>query len=129
MRQARTTKGFEYMDTGFLMIFDLIALGCGLDCLLTCYKLRVAGRLFPNSLLVPNNKTPKDCLEPEAYVQYIFPRLLILGILITLFGAVTLANEFLSFMGLVASEICTGISLTVIIWYAVCSSRAVKRWW
>lgn len=117
------------MDNSFLVIFDLIALGCGAYCIFTYMKLRMAGRLFPNSILIPNGKKPSDCEDAEEYIRYIGPRLLILGIYVSVFGIISLVNEYLNWFNLLVSEIITGLSLVMIIWYAVCNSRANKRFW
>lgn len=117
------------MNSSFLMMFNLISLGCGIYCLYTYAKLRIAGRLFPNSLLVPSGRKPKDCLDAPTYIAYVQPRLLILGILVTAFGIVTTLDSFYQFFSLLLNELLTVAMLGVIVWYAVCSSKANKRYW
>lgn len=118
------------MNDSFLMMFDMISLACGVFCIYTCIKLRQrGGKLFNNSLLIPKGKTEKDCLDEEAYSAYIAPKLMVLGILITLFGAVNLLNEYLNLYGLLVSEILTGCAFVSVVWYAVCNSKANKRYW
>ena len=117
------------MENSFLMFFDLIAIGCGVYMLYTWYKLKLAGRLFPNALLIPKDKSPKSCADPEGYIRYIQPRTLITGIFITVFGIINMVNEYAQFYGLIGSEILVGVNLVVIIWYGVCYSKAVKLYW
>ena len=117
------------MENSFLMFFDLIAIGCGVYMLYTWYKLKLAGRLFPNALLIPKDKSPKSCADPEGYIRYILPKTLITGILITLLGIVRLVNEYAQFFGLVVSEIVICLDLDVIAWYGVCYSKSVKLYW
>lgn len=116
------------MDNSFFMIFDLISLGCGIYILYTYAKLRIAGRLFPNGLLIPKDRSPKDCSDSEGYIRYIQPRLLIIGIFITIFGALTLVNEYLHFMDTNAILASIGVALAVLIWYGVCSGKANRRY-
>ena len=114
-RAAR--ERMDHMDDSFFMIFDLISLGCGIYLLYTYIKLRMAGRLFPSSLLIPKDRSPKDCKDSAAYIRYIQPRMLMIGILITLFGAVSLVNEYLHFP-----------AFAVVVWYGVCSGKANRRY-
>lgn len=117
------------MDNSFLTIFDIIALGCGFYCIITFVKLRIAGRLFPNGLLVPKDKKPKDCEDEAAYIAYLGPRLLILGIVTTLFGAVSMVNEYMQLYTMQVSLILTGVAFLTVVWYGVCTYRANKKYW
>ena len=114
---------------GFLMIFDVISLVCGVYILYSYVKLRMAGRLFPNSLLIPSGKSPKDCLDPEGYIQYIQSKLLVVGIPVTVFGIINIINEYMKLFSYQISLIMTGVVLLIIIWFAVCSSKANRRYW
>ncbi len=111
------------------MIFDFISIACGGYILITWFKLRIAGRLFPNSLLIPKDKAPKDCLDAPGYIAYIGPRMLIFGIPVLLFGVISLINEYVQFYGLWVAEGMTFATLGFIIWYAVCTRKAVKMFW
>lgn len=114
---------------GFSSFFDLFSLLCGGYILVTWIKLRVAGRLFPNGLLIPKNKTVKDCADAPGYIRYLSPRLLIVGVIVTLSGVLGLLNETLDLYGVLVSEIIVAVCLTVLIWYAACTVRANKRFW
>ena len=118
------------MNDSFMMMFDIISLGCGGYCLFTFMKLHMTrGALFPNSLLIPNGMTPKDCTDPKTYTKYIGPKLLILGIVTAAFGLINMANSYFDLFTLLVSEILTGVALATVIWYGVCSSKANKRFW
>ena len=115
-------------NDSFFMLFDLISLGCGMYILFTYVKLRMAGRLFPNTLLVPKDRSPKDCLDSEAYIRYIQPRLLIIGIFVTLFGLINFLNEFLHLYNYQIGLVLTGVALVALGWYAVCSGKANRKY-
>lgn len=117
------------MDESFLSVFDLIALGCGVYCLYTYYKLRTSGALFKNALLIPNGKSPKECLDEAAYIAYLQPKLLVISIVTFLFGLVSLINEQFGLYGFWVSEALTAVSLLTVIWYGVCSAKANRRYW
>lgn len=113
----------------FTSMFDVISLACGVYILITWFKLHAAGRLFPNSLLIPRDKSPKDCLDPAAYIGYIGPRLLIVGIVVTLSGVAGLLNTWLGLYGFWVGEGIIVLCLAALVWYCICSSRANKKYW
>jgi len=117
------------MDDSFLLIFDYISLACGVYCLYVYMKLRLTKHLFKNSILLPSGKEPKDCLDEEAFVAYMRPKLLVLGIVTFLFGVLCLVDEKFNIYNLLVNEILTGISFLTVVWFGVCSSKANKRYW
>lgn len=117
------------MDNSFFMIFDLISTACGGYILFTWFKLHVAGRLFPNGLLIPNGKSPKDCLDAEAYIRYIKPKMLIIGVIVTAFGLTSLINQYVTLYNSQVGLILTGVIFAAIVWFGVCSSKANRRYW
>ena len=111
------------------MIFDYISIGCGVYILYTFVKLMIYGRLFANSLLIPSGKKPEDCDDPAGYIAYVKPRLLVVGIVVLVFGIVSLINESLQFFTFAASMASVGFTFLVLIWYGICSSKAYKLYW
>ncbi len=77
------------------LILDLIALGCGLYCLYTWVRLMIGKRLFPNSILVPKEKKPSDCIDEEGYIAAIRLPMAVVAIVTTLYGAFMFVNEHL----------------------------------
>lgn len=110
----------------FNLILDLIGLGCGVYCMYTWLKLTLSGRLFKNSLLVPKEKAVEDCLDEDGYVMYMKPRLGVLAVVTLLYGIAITLNDNLAeaFMPYPWNFIPLLAVLGVLIWYAVCNSRA-----
>lgn len=117
------------MDDSMFTLFDFISLAAGAYVLYTWYRLLVSKRLFANSLLIPKDQSPKNCDDPDGYIRYILPRLLVLGLVLFLFGAVSMANSSLQFYSKAVGIALNFVTLAVIAWYAVCSVRAFKRFW
>lgn len=118
------------MDTNSMFaFFDMISLAAGAYVLYVWYRLQAVGRLFENSLLIPKDYRIKDCADPDGYIRYLKPRLLILGLYLALYGIMALINSNLQLYNNTVSMVLNGVALAVIIWYAVCSSKAVKRYW
>ena len=123
---------------GFNGIFNLITLGYGLYAVYTWFRL-LREPLFSNPLLIPKERAPKDCLEPETYVAYIRPRTLVLGVIAALSGGIGLLGEGMGFLAAAAAAIgmdllpfellyLVALPLAVVIWYAVCVVRAQKKY-
>ena len=109
------------------MIVDFLVLGCGVYVLYGWLQLRKAGHLIDNKLIYPNGCTAANCKEPEAFYAYMMPRFLLLGILTTLDGIVTVVNDFLPFMPSAASLTLNGLFFAFIVYFAVIISRSYKR--
>lgn len=125
-------------QNGFDTIFNLITLGYGLYAVYTWFQLR-GGALFPNPLLIPKDLRPDHCLDEAAYVAYIRPRTLILGVIAALSGGAGMADQSAGFLAAWAAAL--GVSdlmlrlilmvvlpLAVVIWYAVCLVRAQRKY-
>lgn len=118
------------MDTNSMFaFFDMISLAAGVYVLYVWYRLHAVRRLFENSLLIPKDFRIKDCGDPDGYIRYLKPRLLILGLYLAIYGLVALVNNSLQFYNRTVAIILNGVALAVIIWYAVCITKAVKRYW
>lgn len=111
---------------GFNLIMDLIALGCGAYCLYTWLKLQTSGKLFKNSILVPKEKDVTDCLDEAGYVAYMKPRVGVLAIVTLVYGVCITVNDNMKtpFLPYPWTFIPLVVVLAVLVWYAVCNSRA-----
>ena len=117
------------MDNSMLSLFDFISLAAGGYALYTWYQLLTTKKLFANSLLIPKDQVPKDCKDSDAYIRYIKPRVLILGVFLALFGLISLVNSNLHLYNNMVDMALTFVAVIVIVWYAVCSVRSFRRYW
>lgn len=110
----------------FDLILNVLMLVCGLYVFYTVLKLRIGKTLFKNSLLVPNDKQPSDCLDEPGYIAYLTPRLLVVAFFTTASGIVYLLNDLLPqpLLPYPWSLIQTGVVLAVLVWYAFVNRRA-----
>lgn len=79
--------------SGFELYVNIITLVCGIYLLYVAIKVQRLGRLFPNQILIPKDAKLSDCLDEEGYIAFIAPKLLIVGALVTLDGALCLADS------------------------------------
>ena len=64
----------------------------------TVFRLRRDRVLFDNKLLYPGGCTKDDCLDPDGFIDYILPRLIIIGVAFLLCGAFTALVVFVPAM-------------------------------
>lgn len=91
--------------TGFELYFNIITLAAGVYFLYTWWKLRKAGKLFANQLLVPKDSKPEQCLDEEGYIASVSPKLLVCGLICTLVGVICLADSQLGLSAKYFSQI------------------------
>lgn len=114
------------MDSMFVLL-DAIVLGCGVYILYAYYLMKVKGEVKENLLLNPT--TPlKRCKDKKAYMEYMGPRLLALGIGALICGGAGLINDYTNFMGSWYLAI-TVVFLVLVIWFAVAVKKSVKKFW
>ena len=116
------------MDNSMNDLMNLVSVVCGGYCLYTWFRLVREKKLFMNGLLLPKDKNPSDCLDEEEYVRYMRPRVGLLGLVIFLFGVFSAINTRFDppILEFPLTFIPWGVEAAVLIWYAVCSSKALR---
>ena len=121
------------------LFFGLITAGCGIYCLYLWIKIRVTNRIPDGCMILPKGLSIDDCIDRTEYLAHILPRLMIFGVLITVFGAITLAEVYFPFFDALTADLTVGmrlllletvtcfIPLAVVIWFCVSMRRAQKR--
>ena len=116
------------MNNSMNDLMNLISVLCGGYCLYTWFRLVREKRLFENGILLPKDRKPEDCVDEDAYIRIIRPKLGILGLVIFLFGVFSAINDRCDppILEFPLIFIPWGVEAVVLIWYAVSSSRAMK---
>ena len=127
------------MMSGFELYFNIITMAYGVYAMYTAIKLWKLKKLFPNQLLMPKDSKPGDCLDEEGYVDYVKPRLLIFGIVLTVVGGICLVDSKWQISAMLFSNaekanfyLVEGgivLSLIALAWYVVCGMKARKLFW
>lgn len=112
-----------------MLLFNLVALGCGGFFLYNWIRLRVTGALFESSVLIPRGKGPRECADPIGYIGYIRPRLLVISVVSILYGLFSMLADQGGGIPLPAELAMMAVVLAVVVWYGVCASRAYRRFW
>lgn len=112
------------------MVMVVMLLGCGVYALYSALKLKKLCYLFPNNFLYPGDCKPEACVDSSGFILYITPRLILLGIGMTLIGVLFLLNMMVikadSLWINMASVI---IPLALLAWYVIAQRKAAKRFW
>ena len=124
---------------GMNFYFDLVTVLCGAYCLFTAIKLRIVGHLFPNQLLIPGDSRPEDCIDEDAYISYIWIRLLIAGVVCLISGVIALVENSWKIItdllpgypnaGRYIALVSVGVSIVAVVWVIVCWLKAKKLFW
>ena len=120
------------MNNSMNDLMNLISVLCGGYCLYTWFRLVREKRLFENGILLPKDRKPEDCVDEDAYIRIIRPKLGILGLVIFLFGVFSAINDRCDppLLEFPLIFIPWGVEAAVLIWYAVsCFFKAVYSSW
>lgn len=111
------TSAFSFMD--------LIILGGGIYILYGWYLLVFKNEIKPG-LLIPQNLSPKACLDPEGFKKYMGPRTLIFGLSAVASGAIGLFQDFAGSVPPAVYWVFFVLFLAVVIWYMIATKKAQK---
>ena len=96
----------------------------------TVFRLRRDRVLFDNKLLYPGGCTKDDCLDPDGFIDYILPRLIIIGAAFLLCGAFTALVVFIPAMDTLVCNILEIVfPIAAIAWYSFVSRHAAREYW
>lgn len=120
------------MDNLLQIIMLALLGGCGIYAIYTVIKLKKLGYLFPNRFMYPANCKPEDCTDVPGFIDYITPRLLILGIaclLLAGFLGVCWYTALLPLPVWVNSLALPLVGVAVFGWYIAIQNKVYKRFW
>ena len=112
------------------LLMVVILLGAGAYALYTAIKLRRTCMLFPSKMLYPGSCSNTDCLDPEGFMDYILPRLTILGVSLLLLGIAYIVLRMVLKIDHLAFDICAmAVPFGVLVWYMFIQRRCAKLFW
>ena len=114
------------------MLMAAMLLWAGIYAIYSAIKLKKLYYLFDNRYLYPGNCEPKNCKDQYGFIDYIFPRILTLGIVCLLIGIVYALTRFTGLFAIpdwLVEYVCPGIGVLAFAWYVVVQKKAAKRFW
>lgn len=122
--------GLSDMGGMLSLILIVMLLGCGVYALYTYFRLHRTCALFPNKFLYPGGCTADTCADVDGFIDYIEPRLLLLGLaMLLLGGAYFYYSIILKATFLWADIISVVLPAGVLVWYMVVQRKAAKEFW
>ncbi len=127
--QAAETNSLQSMSEMLNVLLLVMLLGFGAYGIYTYIRLRRTYEMFPNKFMYPGNCKPEECLDPDGFLDYIMPRVLILSVLMLVCGlayGVYYVMKLDLFWVDIASMV---VPVAILIWYAVAQRKASKLYW
>lgn len=122
--------------TSMNTLFSLIMLVFGVYCIYAWYQLRDG--TLPEKFALLNKELPASkCLDPEQYVAYVRPRLLVFSVAMTAFGVLSVVDARLSIIQSwfpdqafwIQLMLTSVIPFAMVVWFAVCLHKIQKELW
>ena len=117
-------NGFLNSDT-VLIIFDVIVALLGVYLIYNAIKMKKTDEI-PGLLLGP--KEMKLCKNPYGFIDYMFPFILIFGIVCTLFGIVSVIGDAILHLSGIFDGIAVIILLAVWFWFSMMLRKAKNKY-
>ena len=126
---TQLTNRVFIFDTSTLFMIVLLP-AVALYLFYTVFRLRRDRVLFDNKLLYPGGCTKDDCIDPDGFIDYILPRLIIIGAAFLLCGAFTALVVFVPAMDTLVCNILEIVfPIAAIAWYSFVSRHAAREYW
>lgn len=128
---AETTATAETMDMTSMMDVLLIVMfiGCGIYSIYSYMIQRKSRKLLANKIICPGNCEAKKCKEPEAFLTFILPKTLTLGIGLLVFGALFVLDHFFGGNNLLVTILLMVLPTALFFWYVAMQRKAAERFW
>jgi len=116
---------------GMLSMFLIVMLfGSAIYALYTYVRLHRTCMLFPNKFLYPGNCPADKCIDVDGFIDFIEPRLLLLGIATLLCGIAYVVYALVLKDSSIWADIATVvIPAGIFVWYMVVQRKAAKEFW
>lgn len=124
------TADFSGMSNMLEVLLVVMVIGCGIYALYTAIRLRRTYMLFPNKFLYPGNCSPDDCADEDGFIDFILPRMTILGVAMLVIGALLAVNQYLRLAsGLLIDLVTVIVPFGCFVWYILVQRKAAKLFW
>lgn len=114
------------MDSAYSLM-DVIIVLSGIYVLYNFYLLKFKGEI-KESLLLPKDIQVKKCKDKQAYITEMAPKVLVLGIAVTVCGLLGMAETQMQLLGNWYLLVMV-VFLAAIVWFVIASRKAIKKYW
>ena len=99
-------------------LFGIIGLVGGIYVFYTAFKMRATGDMG-NPVLMPKGYNPNKCKDKAAYMAAAFPRMLILGAMMLIYGVMDIYNSYVQAVPLAVFWAVLILLMAVLVWFSV----------
>lgn len=111
---------------GIFNMLDILVLGCGLYAMYSAYVLRQEGKIV-RTFLVFKDTDLDSCKDLQGYANYMSPKLWTLGIVMTVYSLISLANTYVVQINTLFWLMMAAF-LVVLFWYGMEAKKAMKKY-
>ncbi len=131
---SETTEQAAGSLDGMVDMLDILMLvmlvGVGIYALYSAFRLHREQLLIPNKFLYPGDCKPEDCLDPGEFIDFILPRVIILGASLLVMGIGLGLNTYVFEIDSVWIDIAMiVVPISVFAWYVFMQRKAAKLYW
>ncbi len=127
---TQNTTPLTGMGDMLTMFLVLMLFGSGIYALYTYFRLHRTCMLFPNKFLYPGGCTADTCVDVDGFIDFIEPRLLLLGVVMILLGGAYVVYAMALKLSSIWVDITTVIvPVGVFIWYMLVQRKAAREFW
>lgn len=121
----------------FSIMLLVTLIGCGGYCVYTWISLRKVWMLKDNRIMLPGNCAAADCLDPDGFLDFMAPKMLLFGLVMIVLGLLYLPgilNEsgYLAWPKLVFTILDIGlpvVTISLFVWFILVQRKAAKLFW
>lgn len=110
---------------GFYGVFDFLIILCGLYLLYAAFMMKKNQEIIANVLLGKNTDV-KKIKDKEGFIQYMYPKLTVLGLITTVAGIINVISSFTNSSN-IAVTMGSFVFVIALIVYGVCVRTAQKK--
>ncbi|MFV0464939.1 MAG: hypothetical protein ACK5ML_02605 [Lachnospiraceae bacterium] len=98
----------------FMVLFDLMIIGFGAYIVFTSYRMKQTGEI---STIVMNREEIPKCRDKAGYIDFVYKKSIMFGIIAALFGALGLINDLVYAFGAIVNWIGIIVFIVMFVWF------------
>lgn len=107
---------------------DVIFAGAGIYVLYAAFLMKTTGEI-KTSFLMSKDVNLKKCKDLEGYKAFVFPKMIIFGVVTLLYGVVGIVNSYVYPFPMAVYAVFMAIFMIVLIWFAVQTKKGIRMFW
>ena len=116
--------------TGMMDTFLIVAfIGYGIYAIYSCVAQHASTYVLENKIICPSGCDPKKCRDAKAFLQFMLPKTLILGVALLALGGLLLVDHLLMKSEVWMTLLLIALPLAVCAWYVREQNKAVHLFW